>query len=314
MSAKSGTADAEGAATMSGAPDAGAAREHAFAACEQLARSHYENFSVVTRLLPVRLRRHLYAVYAFCRGVDDLGDEAAGNRLAMLDEWERQLRLCYSGRPGHSYFIALQETIETFDIPQTPFLKLIEANRRDQRTKRHPDYTELLDYCDHSANPVGRIVLFVFGHKEPELHELSDHTCTALQLTNFWQDVWRDYEMGRIYLPQADMAEYGVTEDMIAARQATPEFKHLMKSEVNRARGLFRKGYPLATKVTRAARLDVALFTAGGLAVLRAIEKQDYDVLTSRPALSKWAKGRLLLSAWARARVGMAPVSASALR
>lgn len=295
-------------ATTGAAKVATPARENAFRACEQLARSHYENFSVATRLLPAPVRRHFHSVYAFCRGVDDLGDEAAGDRLAQLAEWERQLRLCYSGTPSHPYFIALQETIERFEVPETPFLKLIEANRRDQRTRRHPDYAELLDYCDHSANPVGRIVLYVFGHREPELHELSDHTCTALQLTNFWQDVRRDYEMGRVYLPLADMAEFGVSEDMLARRQATAEFKRLMKFEVGRARALFRMGYPLAAKVVKPARIDVALFTAGGLAVLRAIEQRDYDVLSARPSLSKWTKVRLLGSALIRTRLGLAPL------
>ncbi len=295
-------------ATTGAATLATPGRDDAFRACERLARSHYENFSVATRLLPEPVRRHFYSVYAFCRGVDDLGDKAAGDRLAQLAEWERQLRLCYSGTPSHPYFIALQETIERFEVPETPFLKLIEANRRDQQTRRHPDYAELLEYCDHSANPVGRIVLYLFGHREPELHELSDHTCTALQLTNFWQDVRRDYEMGRVYLPLADMAEFGVSEEMIARRQATAQFKRLMKFEVGRARELFRRGYPLATKVVKPARIDVALFTAGGLAVLRAIERRDYDVLSARPSLSKWTKVRLLGSALIRTKLGLAPL------
>jgi len=295
-------------ATTGAATLATPGRDDAFRACERLARSHYENFSVATRLLPAPVRRHFHSVYAFCRGVDDLGDKAAGDRLAQLAEWERQLRLCYSGTPSHHYFIALQETIERFEVPETPFLKLIEANRRDQQTRRHPDYAELLEYCDHSANPVGRIVLYLFGHREPELHELSDHTCTALQLTNFWQDVRRDYEMGRVYLPLADMAEFGVSEEMIARRQATAQFKRLMKFEVGRARELFRRGYPLATKVVKPARIDVALFTAGGLAVLRAIERRDYDVLSARPSLSKWTKVRLLGSALIRTKLGLAPL------
>jgi squalene synthase HpnC len=289
-------------------------RDQAFQACEALARSHYENFSVATRLLPARLRDHFYSVYAFCRGVDNLGDEASGDRLAQLDAWEAQLQLCYTGMPTHPYFVALQETIERFDIPQALFLKLIEANRRDQRVKRYPDYAALLEYCDHSANPVGRIVLHLFGHKEPELHRLSDHTCTALQLTNFWQDVARDYAMRRIYLPQSDMAEFGVTEEMVSAKTASPEFKRLMRFEVDRARDLFKMGYPLARSVVRPARIDVALFTAGGLAVLKAIERQGYDVLKTRPVVPKRTRVRLLVSAWARTRLGLAPVTASAFR
>ena len=285
-----------------------ATTEAAFRACEALARSHYENFSVGTRLIPKDLRRHFFSVYAFCRGVDDLGDEAKSDQLALLDEWERQLRLCYEGMPDHVYFKALQVTVEEFDIPPEPFLKLIEANRRDQRIKRHPDYQELLEYCDYSANPVGRIVLYVFGHREPELHALSDYTCTALQLANFWQDVARDYEIGRIYLPQSDMDEYGVGEDVIERRAATPEFRRLMQFEVERTKDLFRRGYALVTRVIKPARIDIALFTAGGLSILKAIEQQDYDVLTRRPTLSKAGKAKLLATAWIRSKVGISPV------
>ncbi len=288
--------------------------EQSFELCGRLARSHYENFSVATRLVPPLLRRHFYAVYAFCRGVDDLGDEASGDRLSLLDGWKRQLELCYSGVPQHPYFIALQNTIETFDISPDPFLKLIEANRRDQITKRYSTYAQLLDYCDHSANPVGRIVLTVFGYRDSELHSLSDHTCTALQLTNFWQDVSRDYDNGRIYLPQSEMTEFDVTEPMIAGRVATAEFKRLLRFEVARTRDLFRLGAPLVNRVTRTARVDIALFTAGGLAVLRKIERQGYDVLSSRPELSKAQKGRLLTATWLRSRLGLAPLPASALR
>ena len=283
--------------------------EAAFRACENLARSHYENFSVGTRLIPKDLRRHFYSVYAFCRGVDDLGDEAKTDQLALLDEWERQLRLCYEGAPDHVYFKALQVTVETFDIPQEPFLKLIEANRRDQRIKRHPDYQELLEYCEHSANPVGRIVLYVFGHREPELHALSDYTCTALQLANFWQDVARDYSIGRVYIPQSDMSEYGVGEDVIERRAPSPEFRRLMRFEVERTKDLFRRGYALVNRVIKPARIDIALFTAGGLSIIKAIERQDYDVLTRRPTLSKSGKARLLAAAWIRSKIGLSPLA-----
>jgi len=290
-------------------PGAAPGLDEAMAACERLARTHYENFSIATRLMPARLRRHFYAVYAFCRGVDDLGDAAPGDRLSHLDTWERQLRLCYSGAPTHAYFVALKDTIDRFEIPAEPFLKLIEANRRDQTIKRHATYRDLLDYCDHSANPVGRIVLHVLGHREPELHALSDHTCTALQLTNFWQDVWRDYAMGRIYLPVEDMAHYRVTESQIAGRMATPEFKGLMRFQVERARELFIKGTPLVDLVHGFARVDLALFTAGGMAVLKLIEARDYDVLAGRPALSKWRKSALLAKVFLRTKLGLRPLA-----
>ena len=279
-----------------------------FDACERLARSHYENFSVGTRLLPKAARRHLYAVYAFCRGVDDLGDEAAGDRLSLLDEWEEQLKLCYEGSPAHPYFAALQVTIRDFGIPRKPFLKLIEANRRDQRTPHHPDFEELLDYCDHSANPVGRIVLYVLGYSDPDLHRLSDHTCTALQLANFWQDVRRDYEKGRTYLPADDMRQFGVTEDDIASGRATPGFRSLMKFEVDRARELFVKGYPLVDMVRGRFRIDLALFTAGGLSVLQAIERQGYDVLAVRPEVSSRRKAGLLAGAVSRSLLRIDPL------
>jgi squalene synthase HpnC len=280
----------------------------AFAQCKHLAKTHYENFSVGTRLIPRELRKHFYSVYAFCRGVDDLGDEASGDRLALLNEWERQLSLCYGGTPEHPFFVALQQTIRQFDIPQEPFKKLIEANRRDQRVLKHPDYPELLDYCDHSANPVGHLVLYIFGHREPALHSLANNTCTALQLANFWQDVLRDFEMGRTYLPADEMERFGVTDEMIKERRATPQFRQLMRFQVDRARELFIKGYELLPMVDRSARVDIVLFTAGGLTVLRGIEKLDYDVLAKRPKVSKITRLRLLVSAYTRTRLGMEPL------
>ena len=314
MNTSAGPASSLPAPRLAAAPGTDAHRDEAFEHCERLARTHYENFSVGTRLLPRPLRRHFYSIYAFCRGVDDLGDEAAGDRLALLDEWERQLRLCYGGTPQHPYFVALNETISTFDIPPEPFLKLIEANRRDQRVLKHPSYEELLDYCEHSANPVGRLVLYVFGYRDADLHAISDFTCTALQLANFWQDVARDYETGRVYLPADDMARFGVSEDMIRDGRATPEFRRLMRFEVDRARDLFVRGYELVGKVRSTAKIDLALFTAGGLSVLRAIERQDYDVLSSRPDVSKWAKVRLLASTYVRARLGFDPLPARSFK
>lgn len=293
---------------MLSAPGSAEHIAEAFAHCELLARTHYENFSVGTRLIPRELRKHFYSIYAFCRGVDDLGDEAAGDRIALLNDWERELNLCYGDTPSHPYFVALQETIRQFDIPREPFKRLIEANGRDQRVLKHPDYGELLDYCDHSANPVGPLVLYVFGHREPALHSLANNTCTALQLANFWQDVHRDFEMGRVYLPADEMERFGVTEEMIKERRATPEFRRLMRFQVDRARELFIKGYELVQRVDGTARIDIALFTAGGLSVLRAIEKLDYDVLTKRPKVSKIAKLRLLVSAYTRSRLGMEPL------
>ncbi len=288
--------------------ESGSSIEEAFAACERLTRSHYENFSVATRLLPRDLRRHFFSIYAFCRGVDDLGDEVDGDRLALLDAWEAELEAAYSGTPSHPYFVALRQTIREFDIPKQPLLKLIEANRRDQSITRYPDFDELLGYCEYSANPVGSLVLYVFGHREPELHRLSDYTCTALQLTNFWQDVARDFDIGRIYIPGDTMERFGVQENDIREKRATPQFKAALKFEVDRARELFRKGIPLIDRVQGKARVDIALFTAGGMAILDKIESRDYDVLTRRPALSKREKAVLFARIQIRSKLRMHPL------
>ncbi len=306
--------------------------------CEGLARSHYENFTVGSWLVPRDKLRHIYAVYGFCRTVDDLGDEATldrgdsplpdtdttsllaarlegstggfggddkAYRLALLDLWQAELEACYSGTPAHPVMVALGESIAAFDLPREPFLKLIEANRMDQRSQRYPTYGDLLHYCDHSANPVGRLFLYLFGYRDGERQEMSDATCTALQLTNFWQDVARDYHKGRIYLPLEDMERFGCSEEELAGGVVTPELRQLLGFEVERAMDLFRQGAPLAATLDGAARLDVALFTRGGVAVLEAIRKQGYDVLTARPSLSRARKAGLFLSTWVGWKLGL---------
>ena len=244
----------------------------------------------------------MYAIYAYCRGVDDLGDEAEGDRLALLDEWEADLRRCYDGgAPRDIRFVALQRTIRRFDIPIEPFLRLIEANRRDQTVARYRTFDDLLGYCTYSANPVGHLVLYVFGYRDAERQRLSDATCTALQLANFWQDVSRDLEMGRIYLPQEDIERFGCSEGDLLARRTTPEFRRLMAFEVDRARDYFQEGLALVPRVAGRLRLDLRLFTLGGLAVLDEIERMNYDVLRRRPRVSKAKK------LWLAAR-GLVPV------
>ena len=305
--------------------------------CRRLARSHYENFTVGSWLVPKDKLRHIYAVYAYCRTVDDLGDEATldgrdslspepdtvsllaarledalarfggddhAYRLALLDLWQAELEACYAGTPTHPVMVALRESIEAFDLPQEPFLKLIEANRMDQRNRRYPTYGDLLHYCDHSANPVGRLFLYLFGYRDEERQAMADATCTALQLTNFWQDVARDYRKGRIYLPLEDLERFGYTEEELDRGVVTPEFRLLLVCQVERAMELFRRGAPLASTLDGAARLDVALFTRGGVAVLEAIRKQRYDVLTSRPSLSRARKASLFLSTWLSWKLG----------
>ena len=281
----------------------------AFAVCERLTKDHYENFSVAARLMPTELQKHFYSIYAFCRGVDDLGDEMDGDRLAALHAWEAELGLAYAGKATHPYFIALQSTIKEFDIPREPFLRLIEANRRDQTITRHQTFEDVLEYCTYSANPVGHLVLYVLNHREPELHELSNFTCTALQLANFWQDVARDYDMGRIYIPQETLQQFGVTESDIAAKKPTDAFRAAMKFEVDRARGYFTRGLPLIDHIEGKAKIDIALFSAGGISVLNKIEQQNYDVLSHRPTLSKYEKVKMLASTYIRAKLGFHPLS-----
>jgi squalene synthase HpnC len=267
--------------------------DDAYAHCRRIALGRYENFPVASWLLPRALRRHVYAVYAYCRGVDDLGDEAPGDRLALLDDWKRELRAAYDGTASDPRFVALANTIREFDIPPEPFERLIEANRRDQTVKRYATFDELLDYCTFSANPVGHLVLYVFGYRDPVRQGLSDATCTALQLTNFWQDVTADLEQDRIYIPQEDFERFGVSEDDLRTRRVTADFRRLMAFEVRRTREIFDDGTALIGVVSGRLRTDLRLFTLSGLAVLDEIAARGHDVLTSRPTLSRWRKARL---------------------
>ncbi|MFQ5934121.1 MAG: squalene synthase HpnC [Dehalococcoidia bacterium] len=270
-------------------------RKEAFRYCERLARTHYENFTVGSWLLPRELRQHVFNVYAYCRSVDDLGDEAEGDRLALLDAWEKDLLRCFDGVPEQPVLLALQATIQRFDIPREPFLKLIEANRIDQQTNRVPTYADLLHYCEHSANPVGHMVLYLFGYRDMERQKLADATCTALQLANFWQDVSRDLDMGRIYIPLEDMERFGYTEGDLQRRRFNENFKQLMAFEVDRARNLFEEGLRLVDLVSDTLKVDLELFSLGGMKVLEAIEKIDYNVLSRRPTVSRLVKARLLV-------------------
>jgi squalene synthase HpnC len=269
--------------------------------CSRLAHSHYENFSVVTWFLPKRLHQHFYNIYAYCRISDDLGDEVGDRQqsLLLLDEWEAELNQCYSGAPRHPVFVALRETVREFDIPQHEFSDLLIAFRRDQTITRFPTFNDVLAYCRYSANPVGHLVLYLCGYRDKERQELADYTCTALQLANFWQDVAVDYAKDRIYLPLESMTKFGVSVSDIANNQPTRQFRALLKFEVDRSRDWFDRGLPLKKMVDRALAVDIELFSRGGLAILQAIERQDYDVLTKRPVISKprklWLLGRAAL-------------------
>ena len=273
--------------------------EEARAWCQRLALSHYENFHVASWFLPKRLRPHFHSIYAYCRVSDDLGDET-GNReqsLALLDLWGRELDACYRGETRHPIFVALAATIRECDIPKEPFADLLVAFRQDQNITRFDTMNDVLDYCRYSANPVGRLVLYVCGYRDAERFALSDHTCSALQLANFWQDVREDYARDRIYFPSEDMQRFGVDEATIASARFTPEFRELMRYEVDYARRMFANGMPLIGMVDSDLALDLDLFTRGGLEILNAIEQQKYDVLRARPSISKPRKAALLLRA-----------------
>ena len=270
--------------------------------CAHLARTHYENFSVASWFLPRRLRQHFFNVYAYCRISDDLGDEV-GDKVAsleLLDQWQRELDACYEGAPKHPVFVALAETVRQFDIPKHEFSDLLIAFRQDQTVTRFETFQDVLHYCHYSANPVGHLVLYLCGYRDAQRQQLSDFTCTALQLANFWQDVSVDYEKDRIYLPLEDLRLFEVSENDIAQKQNTPAFRKLMKFEVERARDWFRQGLPLISRVDRELAIDLDLFSRGGLEILNAIENQDYAVLGNRPSISKPRKLALV----ARAAMG----------
>jgi squalene synthase HpnC len=280
-------------------PDVAPTLEEARAWCKQLAESHYENFHVATWFLPKALRPHFYAIYAYCRISDDLGDEIGDTSaaLALLDLWGRELDGCYEGHARHPVFVALAETIRSCSIPKRPFADLLTAFRQDQVITRYGSMQEVLEYCRYSANPVGRLVLYACGYCDEERFRLSDATCSALQLANFWQDVRVDFAKDRVYLPQDDMRRFGVSDETIAAGVATTGFRALLDYEVDFARRLFEEGLPLIGMVGKELAVDLDLFSRGGLAILGAIERQDYDVLSARPAIAKRTKMALALRA-----------------
>jgi squalene synthase HpnC len=273
--------------------------QDAYSYCERLARTHYENFSVATWFLPKRLRQHFFNVYAYCRISDDLGDETGdpAASLQLLDQWESELNACYEGAPRHPVFVALAGTVREFDIPKHEFADLLTAFRQDQTVTRYETFDDLLGYCHYSANPVGHLVLYLCGYRDPERQQLSDFTCTALQLANFWQDVSVDYEKGRIYLPLESLRKFQVTEADIADKNNSPQFREMMRFEVERARDWFARGLPLVGQVSRELALDIELFSRGGQEILNAIERQGYAVLGRRPAISKSRKLALVARA-----------------
>jgi squalene synthase HpnC len=278
--------------------------------CRELAESHYENFHVASWFLPKRLRPHFHSIYAYCRISDDLGDEvpSQAQALALLDVWQQQLDACYRGEAKHPVFVALRETIRICDIPKQPFDDLLTAFRQDQTVTRYASMNDLLGYCRNSANPVGQLVLYACGYRDAERFALSDDTCSALQLANFWQDVREDFERGRIYIPQDAMAAAGVDEVVIASGVATSAFRTLLGEQIVYTRAMFTRGAKLIGMVDRELAVDLDLFTRGGLEILRAVEARQCDVLSARPTISKPRKAMLLLHALAGRFVpGMRP-------
>ena len=272
----------------------------AYAHCARIARTHYENFTVGSWLLPRRLRHDLAAVYAFARVADDIADEGADTgRLERLRAWEEKLLAC-ARQPAATddpVFVALGRTIAAHGLSVEPFRDLLEAFRRDAvgETRRFATWADVLDYCRRSANPVGQLVLALFGHRDAARRERSDDICTALQLTNFWQDVAGDLDRGRVYLPEEDLERFSGSRDALAARRTNPAFRELLAFEIGRTRALFTRGLPLADMVGRRLRHEVRIFARGGLAILARIEAAGYDVFMRRPTLGRAELVRLVV-------------------
>ncbi len=272
--------------------------------CRRLAETHYENFTVASWLLPVALRPHFHAIYAYCRWADDLADETGDPELSLqlLDWWESELTDCYAGRVSHPVFVALWSTISEYRIPIEPFRDLLTAFRQDQYRNRYQTFNELLEYCRNSANPVGRLVLYLGRCVNEETLRLSDSICTGLQLANFWQDVARDWDRGRVYLPLDDCQTAGYSSAMFERREYNANFRELLSAEVARTEAMLRSGEPLVRLVPAELSIDIALFIRGGLAICEAIRRQNYDVWSKRPTVGKLAKVRLLAGAWWQSR------------
>ena len=284
------------------------ALEESLAYTRWLATHHYENFQVVSFLLPRRLHQDFYNVYAFCRWADDLGDEIGdtSESLRLLKWWRSELNAMYAGRADHPVFVALAATVARHSLPAALFDDLIKAFEQDQVVTRYETWDDLYAYCRNSANPVGRLVLHLCGYSDPARQRLSDATCTALQLANFWQDVAVDLEKDRVYIPLQVIRSHGYSVEQLFAREFTPAFRGAMVEICGVARGLFEEGLPLAGTVDRRLAIDLELFSRGGLRILKKIEQQDYNVLSRRPVVSRMERVQLLLGAILRRGFGNA--------
>lgn len=277
--------------------------DRAYEYCERLTRSHYENFPVGSALIPKRLRKHFYSIYAFARTADDFADEGYGQgysereRLDLLDEWRQMLAESLAGRARHPVFVALAQTAEQFDLPAALFEDLLSAFAQDVTVRRYESSDQLLDYCRRSANPIGRLILLLFGYRDEQRHQWSDDICTALQLANHWQDVAIDLEKDRVYLPDEDLSRFDLTVNDLIRSGASDGFKQLMKFEVERTREMFARGKPLCTSVSGRLGLELRSVWLGGMRILERIERNGYDVFARRPVITSTDKLRILVVA-----------------
>jgi squalene synthase HpnC len=278
-------------------PDAAYSEAEALAYTRWLATHHYENFHVASFLLPKRLHQDFYNIYAYCRWADDLGDEIGdpAESLRLLSWWRTELEAMHRGEAAHPVFIALKRTVRKFDIPIDPFDRLIRAFEQDQTVTRYCNFEEVFGYCTNSANPVGHLVLYLCGYRDAERQRLSDYTCTALQLANFWQDIAVDLQKDRVYLPLDLLGRHGYSVEQLFALEYNRNFELAMREAVEVAGDLFRKGLPLVETVDRRLALDLELFSRGGMKILQKIRMQNYNVLARRPHISKGERAAILL-------------------
>jgi len=271
--------------------------EDGFRYCETISRSHYENFPVASRFVSKDIRKYVWTIYAFARIADDYADEPGftlAERMDNLNQWEQYLDECYNGNPTHRVFAALAETVERFQLPHELFQNLLSAFRADVTIKRYETYEDVLAYCRNSANPIGRLLLLLLNYRSDTMMQFSDSICTALQLTNFWQDVSVDLQKDRIYLPLEELEEFGYSEQDLFNQKMNDPFRNLMAFQVRRTADLFVNGKPLLSMVGKDLLVELKLTWNGGTKILQKIHKQNYDVLTKRPSLSALDKLGLL--------------------
>ncbi len=264
--------------------------EQAFDYCLDIAWKHYENFPVASFLVPKRIRKHIAAIYAFSRIADDYADEGnipPNQRIALLNEWEEQFRLCCEGNVTHPVFIALQNTIQTFSLPPVLFYKLLRAFKMDVTHNRYSTWDELLAYCDHSANPIGRLLLLLFGYRDELQHNYSDAICTALQLTNFWQDLSIDLKRNRLYIPSEIYSNYNFRTDDFFQPVKADTLKQIVEEVVHRTEMLYDKGTQLLPTLRYPLRWEIKLTILGGKEILKKIKDLNYNTFTERPTLQK---------------------------